>query len=216
MTWLTYIFPRIILKTSSPYNRDIRVLEEVGRYKLLVNGSRQSGSYIAMLWRKTFQKFDIAGLPVSRILVLGVGGGSVFGLLQRLFPHAAVTGVDIDPMILAIARKYFKFSHMPHVRLVQADAQKFVQRKKRHDLIIVDLFIGSHIPSFVTSDGFLIDLKRLLARDGRIVFNYLRELEYQKKSEQFFVKLRKIFAQVDEFRIERNRFFFASLQPKKV
>ena len=30
MHWLTYIFPRTVLKTSSQYNRDIRVVEESG------------------------------------------------------------------------------------------------------------------------------------------------------------------------------------------
>ena len=211
MSLLSYIFPRIILKTSSSYNREIRVLEESGKYKLLVNGSRQSGSYIAMLWRRAFLNFSIAHLPVSRILVLGVGGGTVFGLLKRFFPQAAMTGVDIDPTILDIAEKYFGLADMQGLTLIHDDAQGFVHKTREHyDLVIVDLFFGREIPEFVTKDIFLTDLKRLTSPGGRIVINFLRELEYQDKSDTFMQLLSKKFARVADFPIEKNRFFFIS------
>lgn len=211
MTWLTYFFPRVVLKTSSPYNHDVRVLEESGRYKLLVNGSRQSGSYIAMLWKKAFRKFGIAGLPVSRILVLGVGGGTVFGLLRWFFPQAHMTGVDIDSTILGIAKTYFRLSDLPGLTLVHDDAKRFVHRsREQYDLVIVDLFFGRVIPEFVTKDPFLADLKRLISPRGSIIINFLREFEYQYKSDTFMKLLSKRFARVADFPIERNRFFFIS------
>lgn len=212
MSLLSYIFPRIILKTSSSYNREIRVLEEAGQYKLLVNGSWQSGTYIAMLWRKAFQKFGIPSLLVSRILVLGVGGGTVFGILKRLFPQAAMTGVDIDPTILDIAEKYFGLADMPGLTLIHDDAQGFVHKTREHyDLVIVDLFFGGVIPEFVTKEPFLGDLRRITSPHGSIVINYLRELEYQDKSDRFMKLLGKKFPHVVDFPIERNRFFFVSV-----
>lgn len=211
MTLISYLFPQTIARYCTQYNHDIRVLEEAGRYKLLVNGSRQSGSYIAMLWKKAFRKFGIAGLPVSRILVLGVGGGTVFGLLRRLFPAAFITGVDIDATILDIAKKHFRLTDLPGLTLVHDDAKRFVhESREQYDLVIVDLFFGRVIPEFVTQNRFLTDLGRITSQRGGILINFLRELEYRDKSERLKKLLRKEFGRTEDFEIERNRFFFVS------
>src|SRR3989344_2102034 len=109
MTWFSYIFPQTILRTSSKYNDDIRVNEERGKLKLLVNGSRESGEYIEKLWKEAFAAFGFGGLGsvTPSILVLGVAGGTVIHLLRRMFPAAAITGVDIDDVMLDIGRTYF-------------------------------------------------------------------------------------------------------------
>ena len=79
MHWFTYIIPKTILKTGSSYNRDIRVVEESGEYKLLVNGSTETGPYIKKLLIYAFKKFNISKEKnVNTILVLGVAGGRSF------------------------------------------------------------------------------------------------------------------------------------------
>src|SRR3990167_4267490 len=99
MTWFSYIFPQTILRTSSKYNSHIRINEERGKLKLLVNGSRESGEYIEKLWKEAFAAFGLGsglnapqGLPPS-ILVLGVAGGTVIHLLHHMYPIATITGV---------------------------------------------------------------------------------------------------------------------------
>ncbi|MEK7119519.1 MAG: methyltransferase domain-containing protein [Patescibacteria group bacterium] len=215
MHWLSYLFPQAIFRASSKYNHDIRVIEEHGKYKLLVNGSRQSGAYIEMLWKEAFKSF---GLPQShlqedllQILVLGVAGGTVIHLLREMYSDALIVGVDIDTSMIAIGRTYFGLSDMKNVTLLQGDAQRFVadarRQNVRYDAIVVDLFLGRTIPSFVKNPSFLFLLKSILSRDGWMVMNYLRELEYEKQSQTLEASLKKIFSNVSDFSIVRNRFF---------
>ena len=59
--------------------------------------------------------WDCLGLPVlyrpvarvRRVLLLGVGGGAVIRQLERLVPGASVTGIEIDPVHLDVARRWF-------------------------------------------------------------------------------------------------------------
>ncbi len=201
-----------MLRIASTHNPDIRVIREWGGMKLLVNGSRQSGPYIRGLWEKAFTRFplkDIGG--VKTILVLGLGGGTVIELLAKRYPTANITAVDIDPAMIAIAKEYFGIDKIPNVRLVRADAKQFVERAKKdaYDLVIVDLFIGREIPGFVESEQFYRSLKEVRTPDGVIILNYLRELEYQKKSDTLFSALNALFGDVHDFPLANNRFFFA-------
>lgn len=208
------MLPRTLLRTASLFNPDIRVTQEWGGNKLLVNGSRQSGSYIRMLWEKTFRKFRTGELTdIKSILVLGVGGGTAIELLVKRFPGASITSVDIDPTIIDIAKKYFRIDKLPNIQLVCADAKNFVEKcekkGKKFDLVIVDLFIGREIPGFVSSDRFLQRLARINRPGGSVIINFLRENEYQSKSDDLFSRLKGVFSKIEDFEIANNRFFFA-------
>ena len=200
MSFVSYVIPQILGRFSSTYNSDIRVVEESGKPKLLVNGSRQSGRYIEWLWRKAFSSFPIG--QYTSILVLGVGGGTVIHMLSKLFPDVHITGVDIDAKMIEIGKKYFGLSQIRNLKLIAADAKSF--KTTQYDFVIVDLFIGRHIPDFVSSEFFL---KRLKGKT--VVINYLRELEYLEKSKKLEKQLKNVFGEVRDYQIERNRFFFA-------
>lgn len=213
MSWLSYVFPRTVLRFSSDYNHDIRVVEEHGVYKLLVYGSRQSGEYIKKLWQTAFSDFGIIPSPdVKNILVLGVAGGTVIHMLHAMYPDAIITGVDIDEKMIAVGKKYFGLDAILNLVLKQDDAKKFINRatdeKKKWDLIIIDVFIGASIPPFVGEHAFLFTVKQILSSHGIVVINYLREYEYEKLSDFLFIKLRRVFSEVRDTKIYFNRFFF--------
>lgn len=200
------LFPHTVFRTSSPYNTDIRVVEEWGGRKLLVNGSRQSGPYIRGLWQKAFRAFRLDEITnLTRILVLGLGGGTVIEMLRKRYPTAIITAVDIDPVMIAIAKQYFGIGTLPRVRLICADAKTFVKKPtKPFDLVIVDVFFGRHIPGFVETKQFW---KAIRART--VMLNYLRELAYREKSDALYALLGSTFGAVRDFSIANNRFFLA-------
>lgn len=213
MHWLSFIYPQTVLRTSSRFNPDIRVNEESGEYKLLVNGSRQSGKYIADLWQYAMMQFPFTlSLPITRILVLGVAGGTVIHMLHNIFPQAQITGVDIDPVMIEIGKKYFKLADVPKLKLIVADAQEYVRKNNRqYDLVILDLFIGREIPGFASSEIFLQNVKRILKPDGRLFINFLREEEYEHKAKKLSSVLKKIFIDVRSVDRYNNRFFMVKL-----
>ncbi len=212
MSLISYIVPRAVARYSSPFNRDIRVLEEKGKYKILVNGSRQSGEYVQKLWQHAFCEFGIIPSPdIRKILVLGVAGGTVIHLTSEIYPDAVIDGVDIDEKMIGIGKKYFGLDRIRGLRLIVSDAKAFLAkavRKREHwDMILVDTHVGSEVPEFVNNDRFLTDLRRTLSPRGIAIVNYLRELKYQELSEQLRKKLKKIFRNISETDIYFNRFF---------
>ena len=214
MFWKSYLFPQTIFITTSAYNRHIRVNEEWGKMKLLIDGSSQSGAYIEKLWKKALRRFSIGShIPIRNILVLGVGGGTVLFLLHDLFPHAKQTCVDIDKVIIDIAKNYFSIGQIPNITLIEVDAQQYIKRlakeKKKYDCIVVDLFSGPHVPEFVRDERFLRSLQGILTENGCILMNYLREREYKKKSDELKQSLQHVFYDVKDFPIAYNRFFYA-------
>jgi len=200
MSLVSYIIPQVVARFSTKYNPDIRVVEESGKLKLLVNGSRQSGKYIEWLWKKACGAFGLG--RYTSILILGVGGGTVIHLLHKRYPDAYITAVDIDPTMIDIGVKYFGLGGVPNLTLVTADAKNF-KITRAYDLVVVDLFIGRHIPDFVSSVAFL---KRL--EGSTVIINYLRELEYKEKSQKLQTLLEKIFPVVKNYQIARNSFYF--------
>lgn len=213
MSLVSYIVPRVIARYSSSYNRDIRVLEEKGKYKILVNGSRQSGEYVLKLWQHAFCTFGIIPSPdIRSILVLGVAGGTVIHLTSAIYPDATIDGVDIDEKMLHIGKKYFGLDRVKGLTLRVSDAKAFLAkaaRKRDHwDMILVDTHVGPDVPEFVNDERFLTLVRRALTPRGVAIVNYLRELKYQKLSEHLRKKLKNIFGSVRETDIYFNRFFF--------
>lgn len=203
MTWLSYIYPQFVEKFTSKYNGEIKVVEEWGKNKILVDRSQQSGPYMDNVWRKTLRAFGFPNTYCPKtILVLGVAGGTVIYLLSKWYPNAKITAVDIDQTMIDIGKKYFGLNRIKNLTIIRNDARKAITKK--YDLIIVDLSCGRNIPTFVTSKQFLLDLKR---HSKMTIINYLREKEYREKSEKLKNTLLGIFASVREKSIFLNRFF---------
>ena len=215
--WLSYLIPQKIAEFRTPYNAYIRINDEGGgKKKLLVNGSSQSGAYIDVLWDAALGSFGIADLTsVKKILVLGTAGGTVIHKVHSFFPHARITGVEIDKTMIEIGKKYFSLNTIDTLHVVHADANNFVRqavkKKRSYDLVIADMFFGRMVPQFLTTPSFVDELYVLVKPNGHVVINYLRELEYKKKSDIYMRVLEKRFFSVRDHLIHRNRFFFCSI-----
>lgn len=215
--WLSYFIPQKIAEFRTPYNAYIRINDEGGgKKKLLVNGSPQSGSYIDVLWDAALGAFGIADLcDVKNILVLGTAGGTVIHKVHGFFPHASITGVEIDETMIEIGKKYFSLNTIDTFTFVHNDAKIFVhQQVKKHvsyDLVIADMSFGRVIPKFLTTTSFVDELYALTKPKGHVVINYLRELEYKNKADTYMHVLEKRFFSVHDHVIHRNRFFFCSI-----
>lgn len=214
--WLSYLIPQKVAEYHTSFNTYIRINEESGKMKLLVNGSPQSGSYIDVLWDAALGAFGITLKDdIKTVLVLGTAGGTVIHKIHTLFSDASITGVEIDKKMIEIGKQYFNLGKIQQLMLIKGDAKVFVsqtvKKKRRYDLVIVDMSFGRVIPSFVTSQPFIHELKQLLTHSGSVLINYLRELEYQALSDSFKNRLEKEFLSVREHCIYRNRFFFGSI-----
>jgi len=132
--------------------------------------------------RVTRGVWDLLALPalalpkVKRVLLLGVGGGAAVHLLRDWCANVHITGVELNPVHLQLARKFFNLKGRD-LTLVQGDARDFVEQYQGapFDLVIEDLFGGNGVPdrSFAADRPWCTALGRLVSPDGALVINTL-------------------------------------------
>lgn len=111
----------------------------------------------------------------QRILIVGLGGGSLPTALAEILPNAAIDVVEIDPAVTRVARKYFDFKDGPRLKVSEMDGRVFIKRAgregKRYDIVMLDAFDHEYIPEHLLTREFLQEVKTLLAPQGVLVAN---------------------------------------------
>jgi spermidine synthase len=108
----------------------------------------------------------------KKILMVGLGGGSISTYLGRFMPEASIDTVELDPGVIAVAKKYFGILETPRMRYFAGDGRVYLNRNKQtYDLILLDAFYGSYIPFHLLTKEFYTLLKERLAPGGAIAFN---------------------------------------------
>ncbi|MGZ3326597.1 MAG: spermidine synthase, partial [Xanthobacteraceae bacterium] len=107
-----------------------------------------------------------------RILMLGLGGGSISGYLGRFMPEAAITTVEIDPGVITAAKTYFGLRETERVRYRAGDGRVFLNRSNElYDLILLDAYRGGYVPFHLLTREFYTLVKHRLAPGGAAAFN---------------------------------------------
>lgn len=75
----------------------------------------------------------------SSIAVIGVGGGNLCMLLNDLFPSISITGVELDPLVVEIAKKYFGLKTNEKLKVIVKDGLEFLNEKSKYDIIMYDV-----------------------------------------------------------------------------
>jgi spermidine synthase len=109
---------------------------------------------------------------LDRILVLGVGGGNIPMFLRKYYSAAQIDVVDIDPQIIALAKRYFNFIEDELLNAHALDGRAFVENvQKPYDLIFLDAYTAAGIPTHLATREFLLSLKNALKPSGAIIAN---------------------------------------------
>jgi len=118
-------------------------------------------------------------------LIVGLGGGAMVRFLNRFFPDVRVDAVEIDPVIVAIARDYFGTKPGPRTRIFTEDAFAYLKRTAdRYDAIYMDAFLKpseftdvTGAPRHLKTAAFLKSLHNNLQAEGLVVFNLNENFE---------------------------------------
>lgn len=109
---------------------------------------------------------------LKRILMIGLGGGSISTYLGRAMPDVEIDTVEIDPGVIDVARKFFGIKDSPRVRYLDGDGRVFLTRnRKPYDLILIDAFHGGYVPFHLLTREFYTLVKQRLAPGGAAAFN---------------------------------------------
>lgn len=188
---------KVLEERESKCSGHIKVLKSflVGNY-IQCNGLTQSGGIVESIWKSTLNHISYSPLTIHNILILGLGGGTLAKLLRKKYPDAKITGVEIDPIMIEMGKKYLDLDKY-NVDIKIMDARKF--KIKKYDLVIVDGYIGDKYIDLIQSD---------ISGCNLVIFNriYLKNQKFD--IEQFKNKLEKMFKKVEIFRPQVNLMFF--------
>ena len=103
-------------------------------------------------------------------LILGLGSGCVARELRAR--GVDVTAIEIDPRIIAAARRWFGLP--ADVTVIEGDARHALARLHgRFDLVLSDVFVGESAPWYLFTREGLAAIKHVVAPGGRFIVNYV-------------------------------------------
>lgn len=179
---------RVLFEGDSIYHHIVVAEDSLARY-LQFDRSFQSGMLLSDPFESPFVYAAYAHLGLiftaqaKRVLVVGLGGGSIPKRFWRDYPEMTVEVAELDPMVVDVAKRFFGVREDPRLRLFAQDGRLFLRRTDRkYDIIILDAYFAESIPFHMTTREFYQLAKSRLAPGGVIVSNILGALEGPQSS----------------------------------
>lgn len=142
-------------------------------------------------------------LPDTRprhALLLGLGGGTIAGLLVRRFGPLPITAVEKNPLVVELARQEFELPTRDFT-LVVGDAFDFVfEAEGPFDYVAVDLFENGGIPGKIFSHPFLRRLKTISTASGLVAINFFKD----RRASNHLRRLEQVFSRVQTLTSGKN------------
>lgn len=123
-----------------------------------------------------YSRFMLAAALVEphpeQVLLIGLGGGGLNRFLRQAYPEAQLNTVELDPVVLDLAREYMGFLPGEMDRVHVDDGRAFFKNNSgRWNWIFVDAYRDSTVPPHLKTQEFYLLLKEHLAPGGVVAFN---------------------------------------------
>lgn len=134
---------------------------------------------------------------INRVLMLGVGGGASILQLHHLLQPDHITGLELDPVHIEIARRFFNVD-ITSLELHETDARDWLEQYEGepYDMIIDDLFTDEAkepVRAIEAKSEWFTLLLRHLAIDGQLVMNFGGHEEFKQSAYFRNQRIRKRF-----------------------
>jgi spermidine synthase len=114
----------------------------------------------------------LLGRPLRSVAILGNAAGTTARALGVFYPGARVDGVELDPAVSSVGRKYFDMEDNPRLTVYDADARPFLRRTdERYDLIVVDAYHQPYVPFYLATREFFRLARERLEPGGILALN---------------------------------------------
>jgi spermidine synthase len=114
----------------------------------------------------------LLGRPLESVAILGNAAGTTARALGEFYPEAAVDGVELDPAVSDVGRRFFGMDEIPRLTVHDADARPFLRRTDdRFDLIVADAYHQPYVPFYLATREFFRLARERLAPGGILALN---------------------------------------------
>lgn len=189
--------PKVLYETQSQFNGKIRVVQYGKTRKLLVDGVSQSLNWDSpaapkKVWGRVVDVLKEEQPALKKVLLLGLGGGTMQQLISKAFPGVEIVSVELDPTMIEVAKNYFDVDKIPNHKILNEDACRVIVEPQEHglseqyfDALIVDIYCGEKYPELGKSGNFIAALKNLVIPEGLILFNRIYLTHHQDDVNMF-------------------------------
>ncbi|HXG52037.1 MAG TPA: fused MFS/spermidine synthase [candidate division Zixibacteria bacterium] len=175
----TWARVRTILEKDTFYHR-IRVEEDDEARYLYFDRTLQSAMNLndPTALRLTYSRYTSLAFvfrpDARKMLLIGLGGGSIPKKVQKEFPDLEIDAVEIDPEVIRIARSHFNVREGKNLRIHAQDGRLFLARTQNlYDIILIDAYYSDAMPFHLATREFFELAQKKLTPNGIVVTNLI-------------------------------------------
>ncbi len=220
------ITPGLIYEKDSPYNY-VQVQQVDQALLLRLNDGQGyhsiyhpeilffNGPWEQVLVGPFFNPAPVAPESITSMAIVGLAAGTTAYQATAVFPNIRIDGIEIDPVIVEVGRKYFHMT-MPNLNVIVQDGRvALAQSDQKYQVISVDAYRPPYIPWHLTTVEFFQIVRDHLTADGVMVINVGRSPQDRRLVDALASTCLAVFPSVhimdlpDSF----NSILFATMQP---
>jgi len=185
---ISFVYPQVIEAGTTELGQKYEVNFENGVKVLNSENANYSFGSLHQIMLKGIEEVLKKHKP-KRILVLGLGGGSILAIMNKKFkwPYT-YTAVELDADIVRLKRTHFEDGSAQNGEILCMDAKIAIHQLKEnsYDLIVDDVFWDNSIPEFCKAQDYLKRNNALLSEGGIYMRNTMdtsgmNHKEYEKQ-----------------------------------
>jgi spermidine synthase len=194
----------LVYETESSYNY-IQVIEKDEFTMLRLNEGQGvhsiykadqlffNGPWEQVVAAPFFNSAPMAPDQITDIAIIGLAAGTTVRDAALVFPNAVIDGIEIDPKIVEVGRKYFDMNY-PNLNVIIQDGRWAIKNStKKYDIISVDAYRPPYIPWHMTTQEFFLILKDHLKEDGVMVINIGRSTDDRRLIDSLYSTIHTVF-----------------------
>jgi spermidine synthase len=208
----------LIFSRDTVYHR-ITVTDEGSVRYLKLDNYWQSAVDFERPRRTIFAYADYMHLPLvfvpepRRALLIGLGGGTVPARYVSDYPSVSMEVAEIDPEVVATARRYFSVQEGDRLRIAARDGRLHLRLAPgAHDVILTDAYLIDTIPFHLATREFFVLAKSQLAPGGLVASNIIGALAGpdSRLFRAIYKTVREVFRTVYVFPVDFGQYGSAS------
>lgn len=170
---MSFLVPVLIHKSEGETGQMLEIWLINGRLVLDSGNANYSFGSLHRVMQKAIKASGIKPSATEKLLLLGLGGGSVINILRNELKTAVlINAVEFDKRVIGLAEQFFNVLKYTNVEIIHNDAFEFVaNRSWNFNYVIMDVFDGTHVPEKFLSIGYLENLNKFLYPGGTLIFN---------------------------------------------
>jgi spermidine synthase len=155
---------------------------------------------------------------LHRVGIIGLAAGTIAHQFTQVYGPVPIDGVEIDPAIVDVGRRYFGMNE-PNLHVYVQDGRTFLETTQaQYDVVAIDAFQQPYIPFQLTTREFFTTIRSHLSSTGVVALNTAHTTHDYRLVQAFVNTMSQVFPRVYVFNVPGtfNTEIMATVQPTSI